>query len=152
MLGRRARTGIGNNEKGNQADQSRAGYECLVKCRTSPFALAGSKWRLTLVWSDYIVAEVERKMDELGWSLPRVTALIDALVDLAELVDYRQITGGNYDIWLRDPDDHPIMATALAGQVDYLITWNTRDFPPKQRFAGITVLTPDAFLRLLGAS
>jgi predicted nucleic acid-binding protein len=80
--------------------------------------------------------------------LPKVTALTDALAELAEVVDDRQITGGNYDVWLRDPDDHPIMATALAGQVDYLVTWNIRDFPPKKRFAGITILTPDAFLRL----
>jgi len=88
-------------------------------------------------------------MVEIGWSLPKVTALIEALAELAEVVDYRQITGGNYDIWLRDLDDHPVMATALAGHVDHLVTWNTKDFPPKQHFAGITVLIPDAFLRLL---
>ena len=40
------------------------------------------------------------------------------------------------------------MATALAGRVDYLVTWNTKHFPPKKRFAGITIITPDAFLRL----
>jgi predicted nucleic acid-binding protein len=105
----------------------------------------------TVVWSQYIANEVERKMVEMGWSQPKAAALVNALIEFAEVVDYRQITGGNYDVWLRDPDDHPIMATALAGRVDYLVTWNTRDFPPKQRFAGITILTPDAFLRLPGA-
>ncbi|HEX9596631.1 MAG TPA: hypothetical protein VF982_07100 [Anaerolineales bacterium] len=68
---------------------------------------------------------------------------------------HRQTTGGNDDTWLRDPDDHPIMATGEppgpAGRADYLVTWNTKDFPPKRRFAGITILTPDAFLHLLGA-
>ena len=34
--------------------------------------------------------------------------------------------------------------------VDYLVTWNTRYLPPKRRFAGITILAPDAFLRRLG--
>jgi predicted nucleic acid-binding protein len=61
------------------------------------------------------------------------------------------VTGGSYEEWLRDPDDHPIMATALAGQADYLVTWNVKDFPPKRRFAGVTIITPDAFLQLLSS-
>jgi predicted nucleic acid-binding protein len=122
----------------------------LLSAERRPLLLLAANGLYTLVWSHYIAEEVARKMVEMGWSLPKATALANALIELAEVVDYRQITGGNYDVWLRDPDDHPIMATALAGRVDYLVTWNTRDFPPKQRFAGITVLTPDAFLRLLG--
>jgi predicted nucleic acid-binding protein len=104
----------------------------------------------TLVWSDYLADEVKRKMVEIGWSRVKAVELVDILVELAELADYRQITDGNYTEWLRDPADHPVMATALAGRVDYLVTWNTKDFPPKQRFAGITMITPDAFLRLFG--
>ena len=68
---------------------------------------------------------------------------------IADLVDAHMVTGGNFDLWLNDPDDHPIMATALIGAVDYLVTNNTRDFPPKRQFAGITIITSDAFLRLL---
>lgn len=67
---------------------------------------------------------------------------------LAVKVDDSEITGGNYDEWLHDVNDHLVMATAIAGRVDYLVTSNTRDFPPKMRFAGITVLIPDAFLSL----
>ena len=121
----------------------------LLSAERLPLLLLAANGLYTLVWSHFIAEEVARKMVEMGWSLPKATALVDALLELAEVVDYRQITGGNYDVWLRDPDDHPIMATALAGKVDYLVTWNTKDFPPKQRFAGITILTPDAFLRLL---
>ena len=121
----------------------------LLSAERRPLLLLATNRAYTIVWSQYIAEELARKMVEMGWSHPMVAALVDALADLAEVVDYRQITGGNYDVWLHDPDEHPIMATALAGKVDYLVTWNTRDFPPKQRFAGITVLTPDAFLRLL---
>ena len=71
---------------------------------------------------------------------------------LAETADHEQIVGGNYDVWLKDLDDHPVMATALAGEVDYLVTWNVKDFPPKKRFAGVTIITPDAFLRLFDAA
>jgi predicted nucleic acid-binding protein len=104
-----------------------------------------------IIWSQYIADEVKRKMVEMGWGASKAAALIEALVELAEMVDYQQITGGNYDEWLDDLDDHPIMATALAGNADYLVTWNTKDFPPKKRFAGITIITPDAFLRLLSS-
>jgi len=40
------------------------------------------------------------------------------------------------------------MATALAGRADYLVTQDVKDFPPKLRFAGITMITADAFVRL----
>jgi hypothetical protein len=36
----------------------------------------------------------------------------------------------------------------LAGKADYLVTQNIKDFPPKLRFAGTTIITPEAFLRL----
>jgi predicted nucleic acid-binding protein len=114
--------------------------------------LLATRRRYTLVWSPFIAGEVVRKLVELGWSGAKAQELVETLVGLAQMVDHRKITGGNYDRWLRDPDDHPIMATALAGRVDYLVTWNIQDFPPKHRFAGITILTPDAFLRLLGSS
>ena len=122
----------------------------LLSAERRPLLFLAARQKYTLVWSDYIADEVARKLVEIGWSAPKAHELVATLVNLAEMVDYRRITGGNYDQWLRDPDDHPIMATALAGRVDYLVTWNTRDFPPKHRFAGITILTPDAFLRRLG--
>lgn len=122
----------------------------LLSAERRPLLFLAANGLFTLVWSQYIAEEVARKMIDMGWSSSKVSALVDALVELAEMVDYQQIIGSNYDVWLHDLDDHPIMATALAGKVDYLVTWNTRDFPPKLRFANITILTPDAFLRLLG--
>ncbi len=41
------------------------------------------------------------------------------------------------------------MATALAAKADYLVTQNVKDFPPKLRFAGTTIVTAEAFIRLL---
>jgi predicted nucleic acid-binding protein len=100
------------------------------------------------VWSNYIAAELQRKMLEMRWGQRPVGAMLSVLEAIAETVDHEQILGGNYDVWLKDLDDHPVMATAIAGRVDCLVTWNTKDFPPKKRFAGITIITPDAFLRL----
>ena len=102
-----------------------------------------------LVSSQYIIDEIQRVMVELAWGRTAAEAEIQAILSVAEFVDDQMITGGNYDLWLRDLADHPIMATALIGQVDYLVTQNLRDFPPKKRFAGTTIITPDAFVQLL---
>ena len=119
----------------------------LLSSERRPLIFLASLDRFTIVWSDFIVNELRRKMMEIGWGREKSERLLVSLMNLAEMVDYQQIEGGNYELWLRDPDDHPIMATALIGKVDYLVTWNTKDFPPKKRFAGVTVITPDAFLR-----
>jgi predicted nucleic acid-binding protein len=100
------------------------------------------------VTSQYIINEVQRIMARLGWNRTGAEAQLQAIRLVAELVDEQTITGGNYDLWLRDPNDHPILATALAGKADYLVTQNIKDFPPKLRFAGTTIITPEAFLRL----
>ena len=119
----------------------------LLSAERRPLLFLAAAGAYTIVWSEYIDGELKRKMIEIGWGEAKSDALLKALVGLAEMVDYRQIEGGNYEEWLRDPDDHPIMATALIGKVDYLVTWNVKDFPPKRRFAGVTIITPDAFLR-----
>ncbi len=123
----------------------------LLSADRRPLLFLAANHAYTIVTSDYIAEEVTRKLVEMGWSAPKAEALLAAMDELAEVVDYRQVTGGSYDLWLKDPDDHPIMATALVGRADYVVTWNVKDFPPKQRFAGVTIITPDGFLRLLGA-
>jgi predicted nucleic acid-binding protein len=56
------------------------------------------------------------------------------------------LTDGNYTDWLRDPDDVPLLATALVGKAQYIVSWNTRDFPSKGSFAHIRYLIPPQFL------
>ena len=102
-----------------------------------------------LITSRYILDEAARVMVRLGWNEAAAAALLQAIHLAAELVDEQTITGGSYDLWLRDPMDHPIMATALAAKADYLVTQNVKDFPPKLRFAGTTIVTAEAFIRLL---
>jgi predicted nucleic acid-binding protein len=123
----------------------------LLSAERRPLLFLAANGHYTIVWSQYIADEVRRKIVEMGWSAPKARELVEALREMADMVDYRQVTGGSYEEWLRDPDDHPIMATALAGQADYLVTWNVKDFPPKRRFAGVTIITPDAFLQLLSS-
>lgn len=46
-------------------------------------------------------------------------------------------------------DYSTVKLLAEMTHVAELVTANTKDFPPKKRFANITIITPDAFLHLL---
>ena len=55
---------------------------------------------------------------------------------------------------LSDPHDVPIWDTAVAGRADYVVSENTRHYPPRgadglHTYAGITYVPADTFLTLL---
>ena len=76
----------------------------------------------------------------------RVNLLVAELSSLSIVVDYTRLRGGNYSEWLKDPDDEPILATALVGKAQYIVSWNIKDFPPTGSFAGVQYVTPRTFL------
>jgi predicted nucleic acid-binding protein len=108
----------------------------------------------TFVWSPFLIAELVRIRTEWGIKhqqdreiyRARINKLIHLLTQIAEVVDYTLIEGGNYNEWLRDPDDEPLLATALAGKASIIVSANTRDFPPRGSFAGVRYCTPLQFL------
>ena len=108
----------------------------------------------TMVWSSFLVAEVVRIRTEWGIKHQQERAryrqginnFVHELSRIAELVDYTLVEGGSYHQWLKDPDDEPLLATALVGGAQYIVSWNTRDFPPRGSFAGVRYLTPPTFL------
>lgn len=69
----------------------------------------------------------------------------------ASIIDYTRLEGGNYNEWLKDPDDEPLLAAALVGKAGYVVSWNTHDFPPNGGFAGVRYLTPPDFYQVLYA-
>ena len=111
----------------------------------------------TMVWSSFLISELTRVRTE--WAIKqgldrevyreRINALIHELSKIATLVDYTRLESGNYTIWLKDPDDEPLLATALVGRAEYVVSHNTRDFPPDGVFAGVRYLTPLVFLDTL---
>ena len=51
--------------------------------------------------------------------------------------------------WLADPDDLPIMQTALAARASTLITDNSADFPLDETRNGVLIVGSQTFLRRL---
>ncbi len=103
------------------------------------------------VWSTFIVGElvrirVEHSINrgvERSVYRQRINDLIHLLSDVLLVADYREVTAGGL---LRDPDDEPILAAALAARAEIIVSLNTRDFPTDTAVSGVRFLTPQAFL------
>jgi len=90
-------------------------------------------------------AEVRRRLRE---SRQRVNALINELSHVLQAVDYAAVPTTDLG-WLTDPDDWPVMQTALAVPVDILVTDNSSDFPLDETRNGILILGSIPFLTRL---
>jgi putative PIN family toxin of toxin-antitoxin system len=49
-----------------------------------------------------------------------------------------------------DPNDDPIIATAVAAQADYLVTGDRAHLLPIGEYQGIRIISPKQFLEILG--
>lgn len=106
------------------------------------------------VWSTFIVGELARVRTELsiargverGFYRERINNLIHLLSDVLLVGDYPSAATSNI---LSDPEDEPILATALAAGAGIVVSLNTRDFPPSGEVLGVRFLTPQAFLATL---
>jgi predicted nucleic acid-binding protein len=99
------------------------------------------------VWSPFIVNElvrirvekaIERGVDRAVYR-DRVNELIHVLSDVCRIVNHRDARPRGS---LRDPDDEPILATALVARAAYIVSLNTRDFPPTGVALGVRFVTP----------
>jgi predicted nucleic acid-binding protein len=105
-------------------------------------------------WSTWIVAELVRIRVEhsIAHDVPRptyrrhVNDLVHLLSGALFIANYRDATTGGS---LRDPDDEPILATAIAARAGFVVSLNTRDFPPDREALGVRYVTPGEFLELL---
>ncbi len=121
----------------------------------------------TAYWSPWLVAEFVRQRTEwiaeraaregcsraetrrrLRASRERLNALIHELSHILYSVDYTNAPQADLS-WLRDPDDWPVMQTALAAQAHTLVTENAADFPLGEERNGIRILSAQTFLAAL---
>ena len=125
----------------------------LLSAERHELLFLAQKRLYTIVWSSFLVSEVVRIRTE--WAIKRsqdrviyrtrINQFVTGVSQLAVLVDHTRLEGGSYTEWLKDPDDEPLLATALVGKAQYIVSWNTRDFPPTGAFAGVRYITPSQF-------
>ena len=98
-----------------------------------------------LMWSEDILQELERNLAERvsePAAARRVGGMRAAFPDAA-VVDYSDLV----DSMNCHPKDRHVLAAAVRGRAEVLVTFNLKDFPPAAiRGHAITVLHPDDFL------
>lgn len=97
-----------------------------------------------LVTSDYILDEVARKLSEkFGFKPEMIAQLRESILAVAQCVEPADIPADA----CRDPNDLPILGTAVAAQADVLITVD-KDLLALRRFAGCSIVKPGEFWQL----
>jgi putative PIN family toxin of toxin-antitoxin system len=102
--------------------------------------------RARLILSPAIVAELAEKLrDRFGWDEGELQRLLRALVRRAEVVRPSAIP----EAVAGDPDDNHIIACALAGRADLIVSGD-RDLLRLKTYAGIPIVRPMDFVRMVG--
>ena len=99
------------------------------------------------VISNFILEELSRKLrDKFKYPEGEIAEIREAAMIAAEFVTPEEIPGDA----CREPNDLPILGTALAGRAEVIITGD-KDLLALQTFRGIPVLRPGEFWKLLDA-
>jgi len=75
---------------------------------------------------------------------------IDDILDYLCSVAHRHAIFFLWRPFLKDPKDDMVLELAVEARCEYIVTFNRRDFAGSGQF-GIAVLTPQEFLRKIGA-
>ena len=76
--------------------------------------------------------------------------------DIDAVIDYICSVGNPHEIFylwrpfLKDPKDDMVLELAVAGNCDYIVTYNLKDFVGIDTQFGISAVTPDQFLQRIG--
>jgi putative PIN family toxin of toxin-antitoxin system len=113
--------------------------------------------QLHCAWKDekYALLTSDKQLEELSRSLtkPRLARYIDsesATLLLLELHEQAEILFDLPTVLLSpDPDDNYILAIAIGGEADYLVTGDKRDLLSLVDVQGIPIITPRLALQKL---
>lgn len=107
-------------------------------------ALAGT---YTLLISPFIVAELAGVLREkFQWPPEAITARAKRFARIAEIITPKSIP----TLIKNDPADNHILACALAGTADLIVSGDRRHLLPLKEYEGIPIVAPVDFLRMLG--
>ncbi|MBE2270841.1 MAG: putative toxin-antitoxin system toxin component, PIN family [Anaerolinea sp.] len=109
--------------------------------------------RALLLLSEDILGELERKLthkkfaNELTESGLTIAAMMSDLRTLAEIVTPASVPTEE----IRDPKDRIILACAVGGDADYIVSGD-HDLTVLKAYGNIVILTPAQFLTTMGTS
>ena len=97
-----------------------------------------------IVWSDPLKQELESLLTRRHKIGPATRVALEAYVDLCEFVEPEPLD----ERVCRDEDDDVVLATALAGKADVIVTGD-EDLLVLKKFRRIEILSPRKFLERL---
>lgn len=121
----------------------------LSKNVNSPTRELLTRWKnreFTLIICDQIAKELLEKLFERGVSQDVINEQIDALSSAAEWVIVPQ---GKIKDLLSDPDDNVIVACAVEGKANYLVTYDPHFDSLEGDYKGIKIVKAIPFLEVL---
>ena len=122
----------------------------LSRNSTSPTKEILQRWQageFDLLVSDALVEELAEKLLEKRISSDRVTEFVTVLAGLAEWILVPE--DAVRPVILDDPEDDSILACAVVGKADYLVTYDAHFEPLGEGYAGVKITKALPFLRAL---
>lgn len=99
-------------------------------------------------WTEMIQDEWQRNLlsnrPDLKGQIPRTAELMNKAIEDCLIQGYERLIDS---LVLPDSDDRHVLAAAIAGHADAIVTFNLKDFPANAvEIHGIEVLHPDDFM------
>lgn len=122
----------------------------LSRNPTSPTKEILQRWQageFVLLVSDALIEELAEKLLERRISPDQVTEFLTVLAGLAEWIVVPD--DAIRPVIPEDPDDDSILACAVVGKADYLVTYDAHFEPLGEKHAGVRITKALPFLRAL---
>ena len=101
-----------------------------------------ARWT-NLIHEEWIRSLLARRSDLTRAQLERTRDLMNAHARDALITGFEELIPS---LTLPDPDDRHVLAAAIRGRVDVIVTYNLKDFPTKVLAPYVEVQHPDEFL------
>jgi len=126
-------------------------YTAALRDLFMRLAVAGlirARWT-DLIHEEWIEAVLHDRPDLERADLDRTRRLMDEHAEGCLIRNFDHLIPS---LSLPDPDDRHVLAAAIEEGAEWIATWNATDFPGEVvEPLGITIVTPDELMRLLGA-
>jgi putative PIN family toxin of toxin-antitoxin system len=121
----------------------------LSKNPSSPTREALDRWKrgeFVLLICTALAEEIAEKLLDRSVDPDKINALVQSLVRLAEWVE---VPPEKIETLLSDPDDNVIVACAVEGQANYLVTYDPHFDSLQGEYRGVKIVKAIPFLEVL---